>query len=48
MEEAKNDGDPKILIQVKSNKSNESLQIRVKPTTKFEKIFKAFCEKNNL
>lgn len=38
----------KIVINIKMDGSNEVMGVRVKPTTKFEKILKAFCEKNNL
>ena len=40
--------DKKIVINIKFDNSNEVMGVRVKPTTKFEKILEAFCQKNNL
>jgi hypothetical protein len=42
-----NEEEAKIVINIKMDNANEIMGVRVKPTTKFEKILQAFCEKNN-
>ena len=38
----------KIVINIKMDTTNEIMGVRVKPSTKFDKILQAFCDKNNL
>jgi hypothetical protein len=38
----------KIVINIKMDTTNEIMGVRVKPSTKFDKILEAFCSKNNL
>jgi hypothetical protein len=44
----KTEEEAKIVINIKMDTTNEIMGVRVKPSTKFDKILEAFCEKNNL